>query len=317
MLSRVANALYWIGRYLERAENMSRLVLVTSEVSVEIEGLDDKLAQRQWDELLRSVSSSVDEGLDFSPETGLLLPYFRWLFLEENNPISVRSSITSARDNARAIREVLTREVFTDLNECHHGIERIRRRRLRDPVAAREEMARCHGSVIKVLGSIEHTLSRDQGWTFLKLGEAMERTRRTLRVLEAKLPGLAPGAADRELPLLFARWRGLLRSVASLENYRARHGAALDPDKVVRFLLFEPTAPRSVLCGVGRLRGYLDALPGGAAVSEADRVLGRVHAALIYDDDQIIERGIVRFAEDTTTQLTAAHEAIRRQYFPR
>ena len=96
MLSRVAHSLYWIGRYLERAENLSRLLLVTSEVSVEIEGLDDKLAQCQWDELLASVSSAGDPGLDFSRESGLLLPYFQWLFLDEANPISVRASKESA-----------------------------------------------------------------------------------------------------------------------------------------------------------------------------------------------------------------------------
>lgn len=316
MLSRVANSLYWIGRYLERAENLSRLLLVTSEVSVEIEGLDDKLAQSQWDELLASVSSAGEPSLDFSRESGLLLPYFRWLFLDETNPISVRSSITLARENARAIREALTREVFSDLNECHHDFDRVRRRRLRDPVAARDEMAHCHGLVIKILGSIEHTLSRDQGWTFLKLGEAMERTRRTLRVLEAKLPDLAH-SESRDLPLFYARWRGLLRSVASLENYRARYGGALDPKRAVHFLLFEPSAPRSVLCGVGRLRGYLDQLPGGAEVSEADRVLGRMHAALAYDDEGILARDVVCFAGETAAQLTVAHEAIKRQYFPR
>ncbi len=316
MLSRVANALYWIGRYLERAENVSRLLLVTSEVSVEIEGLDDALAQAQWDELLAAVASPGESQLDFSRESGLALPYFRRLCLDDADPASVRHSLSRARENARTVREALTREVFADLNECHHDLERLSRRRLRDPVIARDEVARIHGDVITVLGSIEHTLSRDQGWTFMKLGEAMERARRTLMVLHAKLPGLASGAERRELPLFYARWRGLLRSAASLENYRARHGGALEPERVIRFLLFEPTAPRSILCGVTRLRSYLDRLPGGAAVSEADRVLGRLHAALTYDDDRIVKQDVAGFAAETVSQLGIAHEAIERQYFP-
>lgn len=316
MLARVANQLYWIGRYLERAENVSRLLLVTDELSVEIEGLDDALAQAQWDELLRAVSNPADDALDFSRESGLALPYFRRLFLDEENPVSVRHSVAHARENARSVREALTREVYSDLNECHLDLERLRRRGLRDPVAARSEVARINRSVITILGSIEHTLSRDQGWTFLKLGEAMERTRRTLLVLQAKLPALSSQAERSDLPLFYARWRGLLRGVASLENYRARHGGDLDPGRVVNFLLFEPTAPRSVQCGATRLRAYLDQLPGGGSVSDADRILGRLHAALTYECDRIMKQDVAGFAAETAQQLLLAHDAITRQYFP-
>lgn len=316
MLSRVANALYWIGRYLERAENVCRLLLVTSELSVEVEGLDDALAQSEWDELLQAVSSAQNPRLDFSRETGLALPYFRWLFLEDANPVSVRHSLASARENARAVREALTREVFASLNECHLDLERLRRRRLRDPVAAQNEIARVHRTVLEILGSMEHTLSRDQGWTFLKLGEAMERTRRTLMVLHAKLPGLHSAAGRADLPLFNARWRSLLRSVASLENYRARHGGDLVPEQVIEFLLFEPDAPRSVLCGVNRLRTYLDRLPGGPQVSEADRVLGRLHALLSYDGDRVMKQDVASTATELVGQLSIAHDAICRQYFP-
>lgn len=316
MLSRVANALYWIGRYLERAENVSRLLLVTADVSVEIEGLDDALAQEQWDELLTAVASPHAVELDFSRESGLALPYFGWLFFDDENAVSVRHSLGRARENARVVREALTREVFADLNECHLELDRLRRRRPRDPAVARDGVSRIHRSVITVLGSVEHTLSRDQGWTFMKLGEAMERTRRTLMVLSAKLPGLAPRAERSDLPLFYARWRGLLRSVASLENYRALHGGDLVPERVIRFLLFEPTAPRSVLCGVTRLRTYLDRLPGGSGISDADRVLGRLHAALTYDDDRILKQDVAGFAAEAVAQLAAVHEAVARQYFP-
>ena len=109
MLSRVAESLYWIGRYLERAENVNRLLLVTTEVAVEIEGLDDSLAQAQWDELLVAVGSNPDPGLMFSPELGLALPYLKWLLLDDENPVSVRKSLGLARENARGAREAITR----------------------------------------------------------------------------------------------------------------------------------------------------------------------------------------------------------------
>jgi uncharacterized alpha-E superfamily protein len=316
MLSRVASSLYWIGRYLERAENVSRLLLVTSELSVEIEGLDDALAQAQWDELLEAVSGPPGTGLDFSRETGLALPYLRMLLLDDANPVSVRHSLGRARENARSIREALTREVFEDLNESHRELERLRRRGLRDPAAAHDEVARTHRSILTALGSIEHTLSRDQGWTFMKLGEAIERTQRTLMVLQAKLPRLAARGESRDLPLLYARWRGLLRSVASLENYRARHGGDLQPQRVVRFLLLEPTAPRSMLCGVSRICGYLERLPRNPGIGEAERVVGRLRAALLYDAAAILEKDVAGFCAESVQQLAVAHETIVRQYFP-
>jgi len=177
-------------------------------------------------------------------------------------------------------------------------------------------VVRIHGAILTTLGAIEHTMSRDQGWNFMKLGEALERAQRTLLVLRAKLPALAQEDLS-DLPLFYARWRGLLRSVASLENYRAARGGQINPEQIVRFLLFDRSAPRSVLCGVNRIRGYLDRLPGGQATSEADRILGRLHATLSYDDDTIFTKlELPGFCAQAAERLAAAHEAIVREYFP-
>ncbi len=220
-----------------------------------------------------------------------------------------------ARENARAIREALTREVFQYLNEAWRDLQGHGRRRPRDPAAALDVVNRTHEALLTTLGAIEHTLSRDQGWTFMKLGEAHERTLRTALVLRAKLPGLTMEEGKAALPLVYARWRGLLRSVASLENYRRAYGAALEPDHVVRFLLFDPVSPRSVRCGVRRMKSYLDQLPGGAQVSRADRILGRLAAKLEYDDEQILATDVLPFLDRVTVSLAETHEAVERQYF--
>lgn len=317
MLSRVADSLYWLGRYLERAENVARLLFVASETTVELEGLDEALAQAEWDDLLAAIPGSEVGGLEFSLEEGLAIPYVRRLLLDEDNPVSVRHSLAQARENARSVREALTKEVFGNLNEVYRGLDRSRRRAARDPVSARQEVVRVHGAILTTLGAIEHTMSRDQGWNFMKLGEALERAQRTLLVLRAKLPVLAHEGVSADLPLFYARWRGLLRSVASLENYRSAHGGRLDPEQIVRFLLFDRAAPRSVLCGVTRIRGYLDRLPGGSATSEADRILGRLHATLSYDDESILGKTeLPGFCATSAECLVASHDAIVRQYFP-
>jgi uncharacterized alpha-E superfamily protein len=228
----------------------------------------------------------------------------------------VRHALARARENARSVREALTKEVFSNLNEVYREIDRSRRRAGRDPVAAQQEVVRIHGAILTTLGAIEHTMSRDQGWTFMKLGEALERTQRTLLVLQAKLPVLGK-VATADLPLFYARWRALLRSVASLENYRGAQGGRLDPELIARFLLFDRAAPRSVLCGVNRIRGYLDRLPGGQVTSEADRVLGRLHATLSYDDEALFAKSdLSGFCAQAAESLTTAHAAITREYFP-
>lgn len=316
MLSRVAESLYWLGRYVERAENVSRLLTVTTELAVELEGLDDALAQAQWDELLVAVSGAPEQPLDFAPESGLALPYIRWLLLDEANPMSVRHSLSRARDNARSVREALTREVFLDLNQTFRDLERLGRRLPRDPVRAASEVAGTHRDIRRVLGSMELTLSRDLGWTFLKMGEAVERAQRTLTMLRTRLPTLGTVPAEREQPLFYARWRALLRSLASLENFRSAHGAALDPGRVLRFLLFESSAPRSVACGVTRLAAYLDRLPPAAVGGSARRIIGRIDATLRYEgEDRLEKEGPVLFCEQLGDQFAAAHDEIARVYF--
>jgi uncharacterized alpha-E superfamily protein len=315
MLSRVADSLYWIGRYLERAENVTRLLLVTSEISVEIEGLDDLVSQAEWDSLLLALPGGETVQRDFSPATGLVLPFLRGLLLDESNPVSVRHSLARARENARSVREALTRETFLTLNAAWRDLESAARQPLASPTEGFEAVGRVHEDILAVLGAMEHTLSRDSGWTFLKLGEALERTRRTALVLRAKLPHLDPAAAG-DLPLVYARWRGLLRSVASLENFRRQHGARLDPARVVRFLLFDRHAPRSIYCGLARMKNYLAQLPQRENGEGAARILGRLLARVEYDDAQILEKpDLTPFLDEVVARLHEADAAIARQYF--
>ena len=135
------------------------------------------------------------------------------------------------------------------------------------------------------------------------------------KVLAAKLPFLGEaGAAD--LPLFNARWRALLRSLASLENYRAVRGADMDAREVQRFLLFETSAPRSVRCGVERILRYLSNLPRASEMSEADRILGRFQAELTYDEERILDKDVATFCTELVEQLTRVHESIAADYFP-
>jgi uncharacterized alpha-E superfamily protein len=314
MLSRVAGSLYWLGRYVERAENVTRLLQVTSQVAVEFGGLDDKLAISEWEDFARLLAT---DPLEAARPDGPVVAHTEEFLLNADNPLSVHGSLARARDNARAVREALTHEVFLNLNAAYRGLDERRRTGIADAVAAGDAVADTHRAILTALGSMENTLNRDQGWTFLKLGEAIERTQRTLSVLSAKLPSLRGANEDGGLPLLFARRRGLLRSVASLENFRRVHSGGLDANAVARFLLFQPDAPRSVRCGATRMSNYLQQLPSPRGMGAAARIAGRLLATLSYEDDHIMSApDLAGFCDDAIDALAKLHEAIGRQYFP-
>ena len=313
MLSRVAGSLYWMGRYLERAENVSRLLLVTAEDSSDLEGLDEERARSEWRDLAEAVPGWTPPDLDQESDRRAIA-CVESLLLDPNTAVSVRTALERARENARAVREATTREVFENLNEAYQDLKR--RRRLRDRVVALDAIAQSHRAILTTLGAIEHTLSRDQGWTFMKLGEAMARSLQTLLVLRARLPGLR-SAAGEDLPLFYARWRALLRAVASLENYRRVRGSLVDPDDVVRFLLFDPDSPRSVRCGLVRMKAYLDALPKPSSITPPARIAGKLLAKIEYDDEAIMEKpDLTPFCDEMLAEIHGLHDAIERQYFP-
>jgi uncharacterized alpha-E superfamily protein len=127
MLSRVADSLYWMGRYLERAENITRLLLVTEDFSTETQGLAEDLAQTAWKDML-TIFPSAQLTRDITPFAPLAVPYLQAFFTDQANAYSMLVSIRKARENARSVREALTLEVFLALNEAFRALEAYERK---------------------------------------------------------------------------------------------------------------------------------------------------------------------------------------------
>src|SRR5215510_8072969 len=248
MLSRVADALYWMGRYLERSENITRLLLVTEDISSETQGLAEQVAQSAWKDLL-AIFPSSHVGPPASAFAPLSMTYLAGFYLDAGNPYSVR--------------EALTVEVFLALNETFRAVEADARRGLPDPPSFRDSLGGTHKCLFTIVGAIEHTFARDQGWLFFKLGESVERVYRTALILRAKLPGLAAAEPRADVALYYTQWRTLLRALGSLENYRRSHGAGLEPELVVPFLLLDPHSPRSLRYGLDAVKTQLERIGGG------------------------------------------------------
>jgi uncharacterized alpha-E superfamily protein len=310
LLSRVANSLYWMGRYLERAENANRHLLVTSEFAVELEGINEEIASQEWLSLLASMTASKDGKVPESEEE--TLRYMASFLVDKDNPLSVLSSLGKARDNARSVGEIITFEITYNLNEAYRELGSVSKRSMRDPSYVQEALTQTHNSILTTLGAVEHTLTRGEGWNYMKLGEAIERTQRTLYVLRTRLPNLLSWGEHEDAPLYFASWRSLLRSLASLENYRQEQGPSFNADQVVRFLLFHGSTPRAVYCGVRRMLGYIRGMSdSGPGIRESRRLLGKLGAQLEFDQEEIMRPdGTLQFFDRALLSLNGVHDAI-------
>jgi uncharacterized alpha-E superfamily protein len=303
MLSRVANALYWMGRYLERAENLTRYLLVTEELSTEIHAFNEKLAEAEWTDVGVIFPGEVDGGSDVEHLQGFLAG--------AGNPYSVLFSLGKARENARAVREALSVEVFVTLNETYRGLEAHARGGMPDRPDIRGALSETHTGLLGIAGAVEQTLSRDEGWLFLKLGESLERVYRTTAILRAKAPGLVAQPPDADIPLYYSQWRSLLRSLSSLENFRKLRGPHLEPAAVLDFMLFDPHAPRSIRFGATAVKEHLEAISGTRDLTPPARIIGRLHARLCYQD----AGPALPFLDEVQTELGRTHDALDVLYF--
>jgi len=316
ILSRVADSLYWMGRYLERAENVTRLLLVTEELTTEVAGLDESLARAEWDEL-GAVLPGPSLPADASRSAhALAVAMTHALSIDPAHPGSLLFCLKRARDNARGVREALTIEVFVTLNDTFHELERRTRREMADPTLLRSALTDAHRGLLSTVGAIAHTLTRDAGWRFLRLGETLERVYRTAVILRVKLPALLAPEPKTDLALVYTRWRSLLRCLSSLENYRKTFGAHLEPADMLRFLLFDRHTPRSLRYGVGGVKDYLERIAPAGEASLPDRIVGKLHAELVYQGAEIVERGeVLSFLDHVLGELGRAHDALSASYF--
>jgi uncharacterized alpha-E superfamily protein len=315
MLSRVADALYWTGRYLERAENVTRLLLATEDLSTEIHGFNEKLAHAEWSDLLAVFPGAELGGDPAAGADSVALDHLRTFLVSSRNPSSIHFSLRKARENARAAREALTVEVFIHVNQAYRSLKG-RRRHVRDAPAYRDVLSVTHKDLLGIVGAIDHTMSRDQGWCFVKLGEALERAFRAATILAVKLRSLASPAPNLPLPLYHTQWRSLLRSLSSLENYRKTHGARMEPSPVIQFLLFDPYAPRSLRFGASAIKSYLELISPTNELTPPGRIIGRVASRLCYEDQQpAAVEDAIRLVDQVLGEIAKTHEAIELHYF--
>ena len=324
MLARLAENLFWAGRYVERAEDTTRMVDVTYHTL--LESSPDAAAQT-WEQLLDVLHLRGAYG-GAHVDVGSVV---RFLVLDPANPGSITACISRARENVRSVRELVSSELWGTVNDLHLTMRsRDLEVELEDqPFSLFQSIRR---DCMTIYGVASETNPRDEGFRFMALGRLLERAEMTCRLIDVRygqlealagpsqrllggvtaVPTEAPQGADRAD---FHHWITVLKSASAFEAYRRRYRSSMDPADVVEFLLLERDLPRSVLFCLGGARRQLEALRDGRP-SRAARQLGRTTASLEFRDvGELFDVGLQEFLEDVQEQIAVTAEQIADEFF--
>ena len=309
MLCRVADSLYWIARYIERAENLVRFLKVGWAVSLDTE----HPSASQWLSLVDTCADrELFEQLDTSPTPASVIHF---ITREVENPNSISNCIASARENARQIREVIPSEVFEEINELHLLLQE-------EPefwqLALTEQLDEIRKRCLVVRGVEEATMQRDQSWCFTRIGRMLERADKTARMLDVKYFLLLPRPEDVGGPLDELQWIALLRSVGAYQMYRQYH-AEISPSQVSAFLLMEPLFPRSVHYCLLELMASVEAIEADESTRPSSTLLAALKLMQAQwsqtDINDLISRGLHEGIDGLQQQLNTIHTLTEARYF--
>ena len=306
MLSRVAENLYWMTRYLERAENTARLINATTNVLLDL----PRGASFGWDVLIKvaGVDSLFGQLYSALDEASIM----RFLISDERNPSSIVSCIRCARENSRTLREVLPRIAWERINSIYllvisdsaNAIERTRRYSLLDELIERRQ---------SVIGLLSDCMSHDVGFQFIKLGRYLERADMTTRILDINAAVLVPRQQGAEDPALALLWMSVLESLNAYQMYRRHVSVHVRGVEVLNYLLKDMHFPRTVSYCLGELEGSLSQLPHHAAPMKMLRIAQRRLRGMKIDELTPAARH--ECLDAVQSDLAKVHDEIASEYF--
>ncbi len=311
MLSRVAHSIYWMARYFERAENISRFIDVNLHLI-----LDSPVElEEQWEPLVKISGDEESFKERYGKATKDNVIYF--LTYDRENPNSIVSALTKARENARSVREVISSEMWEQINKTYYWLVRSEggRGMLDSP---HDFYTRIKMESHLFTGITDTTMSHGEGWHFARLGRLIERADKTSRILDVKYFILLPRVEDVGSPIDNIGWAALLKSASAFEMYRKKH-RRIAPRRVAEFLILDSLFPRSIHFCLMRAAESLNKISGsepGTYRNEAERKLGRLCSELDYANiDEIISGGLHEYLDGFQTKLNRVGSAIFDTFF--
>lgn len=310
MLSRVADSIYWLNRYVERAENIARFIDVNLHLL-----LDSPMGTtQQWEPL---IATTGDREL-FHERYGKATAenVIQFLTFDSQYSNSILSCLQSARENARSVREIISSEMWERVNDFYFMVK---------DTCDRRPFAELSGFFAQVkmeshlfAGVMDATMAHNEGWHFGHLGRLLERADKTARILDVKYFILLPSIKDVGTTLDELQWMALLRSASAYEMYRKRQHR-ISPQDVAKFLILDREFPRSIqfcLLEAERSLYQITGTTPGTWCNPVERTLGRLRAGLDFMTiEEIVHRGLHEFLDDIQIQLNAVGERIFETFF--
>lgn len=309
MLSRVADSLYWMARYLERAEHTARMLDVNLNLMLDE---DPENGDQRWRRLLESLDITSEVPDTTADATRIA----QFLMSDLESSSSIVSSVIYARDNAKQLREHISSEMWEQLNRLYL--------RLREDTtgslwsgAPQEFCRRVIDGVSLFNGIMQATLNQGEAWQFIQFGRYLERSINTANALDVHYrnfhdPLEATSAAD------FMEWVGLLKSCAAFEAYCRVYTADFHPTQIAEFLLLNREFPQSVCFGVGTIHNELKRIAGEGQSRQDERLhrlTGKLMSSLRYTQiDEILNDNLHGFLTNINTQCGLIHQAVYQSY---
>jgi uncharacterized alpha-E superfamily protein len=313
MLSRVAESLYWMSRYIERGEDLTRLLTVNFLALLDT-GYGD--GARGWEPIIAITGDAELFRSQFEKtDSGTASEFILW---HPANPNAVVACINKARENARGVREQVSSEMWEHLNRLYFLVKDADHEAvLRGP---HEFFAQIRSGSQAFQGVTAATMTHGEGYEFLQLGRYLERAEKTVRILEVKyadVSGLRDGSPEASLQLI-----ALLRSCSAFEPFRRTAVGQLQTSRVAEFLLLSRDFPRAVLFCLNRCQRSLALIGAGPEAPAAtrqegpERALGRLVAELQYlDVAEVLGAGMRPYLDSLLKRINGVHNEVTRTYF--
>lgn len=306
LLSRVADSVYWIGRYIERAENVARFIGVNLNLQIDL----PLAPAHQWQPLI-DASGDTER---FRDKYGIATQarVIEYLAYDSDNPNSMASCLKYARENARSVRETISSEMWTQINSMYLQLQS--QRSLPEPERMLDAFHDIRMGCHLFQGVTDGTMSHNEAWHFLNLGRMLERADKSSRILDVKYFMLLPSVRDVGTPYDDIHWTAVLKSVSGFEMYRKKYGR-IAPSDVVDFLVMDNEFPRAVRFCIKSASESLQSITGtpiGAFRYRSEQLMGQLRAELDFTSvDTVLRSGLHEYLDRLQLKMNGIDEGLR------
>ncbi|MES2733835.1 MAG: alpha-E domain-containing protein [Bacteroidota bacterium] len=299
MLSRVAYSIYWMNRYMERAENYARFISVNFNLSLDLPAE----VPEQWEPLI--IATADDELFLKHYDTPSRVNVVYFMTFDAHNPNSILSNLYYARENARSIRESISKEMWEHINQFYWKVKDLSTVKDLDMNALQEFFNEVKMGSQLFFGIVDSTITRGEGWNFGRVGRFLERADKTSRCVDMKNFQALPGEEAAGSPLDILQWSSVLKAASAYNMFRQQYNA-ITPVNIVEFLLLDRKFPRSVMYCIRQAELSLYEISGspvGVLTNMAERKIGKLRSELEFIDVQeIFDFGLHEYIDSFQTK---------------